>query len=184
MFRCTGDECPDVTVHWLPRCIVCSAAAIDVQSASSPNLTDISESHLNMVIMYGLRAVSEPSSHLSFVHTAIQATVFSLQLPEIGQSQDTPRVSACYPRNQRFTPQISTWMNRLNVCLLKSFDKRESDDCLKVRVKVQTLANWFHVRYNEKKGLYLLCTVHGMYCICKDKSTRVLQEDILVWRYI
>lgn len=164
--------------------IDCPVALFVVRLRSMCRVTDISESHLNMVIMYGLRAVSEPSSHLSFVHTAIQATVFSLQLPEIGQSQDTPRVSACYPRNQRFTPQISTWMNRLNVCLLKSFDKRESDDCLKVRVKVQTLANWFHVRYNEKKGLYLLCTVHGMYCICKDKSTRVLQEDILVWRYI
>lgn len=46
---------------------------------------------------------------------------------------------------------------------------------------MRTLTNWFHVRYEKKKKvLYLLCTVHGMYCICKDKSTRVLQEDVLV----
>ncbi len=45
-----------------------------------------------------------------------------------------------------------------------------------------TLTNWFHVRYKGgKKNLYLLYTVYGMYCICKDKSNRVLQEDVLVW---
>ena len=31
-----------------------------------------------------------------------------------------------------------------------------------------------------KKNLYLLCTVHGVYCICKEKSNHVLQEDLLV----
>lgn len=49
------------------------------------------------------------------------------------------------------------------------------------RSAYSTLTNWFHVRYEgEKKNLYLLCTVHGMYCICKDKSNRGLQEDVLV----
>lgn len=76
--------------------------------------------------------------------------------------------------------QISTWINRLSVCLLKFFDQWKSADCLNARVKEHTLTNWYHVRYEEKKVLYLLCTVYAMYCICKDKSTRVLQEDVLV----
>ena len=42
---------------------------------------------------------------------------------------------------------------------------------------------WFHVRYGDtKKYLYLLCTVHGVYCICKDESNHVLQEDGLCKR--
>lgn len=40
-----------------------------------------------------------------------------------------------------------------------------------------------HVRYGDKKkNLYLLCTVHGVYCICKDESNHVLQEDGLCKR--
>lgn len=32
----------------------------------------------------------------------------------------------------------------------------------------------------QGNNLYLLCTVHGVYCICKEKPNHVLQEDFLV----
>lgn len=66
-------------------------------------------------------------------------------------------------------------MTRLHVCSPKSFDERESGACLKASAR-----NWFRVRYEEKKNLYLLCTVHGVYCICKDDANHVLQEHVLV----
>lgn len=104
-------------------------------------------------------------------------------------SSITQRHIRCYvhllPTNQRFSDKYPhEWIDSMSAYWnLKLFwqarkwwlpgSERQS--------AYSTLTNWFHVRYEGKKNLYLLYTVYGMYCICKDKSNRVLQEDVLVW---
>ncbi len=138
MFCCTGNECPDVTVHWMTHYVVYSAAAIGEVSSWH------TKSKLSCFSVLFPYAVITDGPHTSSERFALTATTTGfLLLPLLVQSvKDTSDISQSATNKSEVFRQKSTWMNRLDVCVLKSqnsFDEWESDDCLKVSVKVHIL---------------------------------------------
>lgn len=137
MFCCTGNECPDVTVHWMTHYVVYSAAVIG-ETTSWHIKSKLF--YFSVLFLYAIRTgPTRVLSQAPFAPTATKTSVFLLLLKLLQSLKDiSDRFPSATYKSEAFR-QISTRMNRLSLLTENSFDKWESDDCLKVSVKVHIL---------------------------------------------
>lgn len=177
MFCCTGNECPNVTVHWMTHYNACSAAVIGemtrlAQEVKIPVCSPVTGYESNSLCFDGYAKTAFILFFLgqfSHTDTSNRSQLFFLFFFNKQIRSLAPNLRSCAIHvndSKTFWPIRKWW-------LLES--ERQS--------AYSTLTNWLHVRYRGD-NLYLLCNVHGVYCICKDKSNHVLHKDLLedVWK--
>lgn len=169
MFCCTGNECPDVTVHWMTHYVVYSAAAIG----------EMSSWHFKSKLFY-FSVCSEPSSLCSDGYNSNQSHF-------IANTSSTRCISICYKSNKsEVLRQISTWMSRLDVCLLKSQTLLTSEKVMIAWKWASKCVFYFNklvsCKIRGEKKIYI-CYILYMVCIVfvKINQNRVLQDNVLVW---
>ena len=172
MFCCTGNECPDVTVHWMTHYVVYGAAAA-IREASSWHL----KSKLFFTSLCVLWA------KLPLVLTATTTTGF-LWVRHIRY------ISTRYQNKSVVFWQIPTWMNRLDVCLLKSQTLLTSEKVMIAWKWASKCVFYFNklvsCKIRGKKKIYI-CYVLYMVCIVfvKINQTMFYRKTFLyedVWK--